>query len=84
MKAKVVKAFKGVPEGQVYPISFSEGDVIEGSLALSAVNSGKAKMIKEAPSNKMLDGARPKKNGQIGKEKRSSSQRQDRPKAKNS
>ncbi|MCA3255072.1 MAG: hypothetical protein INF91_05600 [Alphaproteobacteria bacterium] len=38
--AKVIKSFKGVPDGKVYPIEFAEGDTVEGELAEVAIAEG--------------------------------------------
>lgn len=37
MKAKVIKAFDGAPDGAIYPKHFNVGDVVEGDLAKVAV-----------------------------------------------
>lgn len=62
MKAIVTVAFKGCPEGKIYPRAFEPGDVIEGSLAVSAVAGGLAKQIsaKAAPAPKNKSQSPPK------------------------
>ena len=47
--AKVTKAFKGVPDGDVYPVEFNEGDEVTGGLAEAMVAAGYAVEAKEAP-----------------------------------
>lgn len=47
MKAKVTKAFMGVPDGSIYPIQFNPGDEVEGDLAREVIAAGWA-----APENK--------------------------------
>ncbi|QQR69109.1 MAG: hypothetical protein IPI58_09880 [Alphaproteobacteria bacterium] len=37
MKATVQKPFKGVPDGQVHPRDFVFGEIVEGDLALVAI-----------------------------------------------
>lgn len=44
--AKVVEAFFGVPDGEVYPREFAEGDLVHGDLAAVAVKEGWAKPLK--------------------------------------
>lgn len=56
MKAKVIKQFRGVIDGQVYPVTFGVGQIIEGSLAESAIGGGYAKSIGQAPMNAALGG----------------------------
>ena len=48
IKAKVTKAFDGVPDGAVYPKSWEPGDIVEGDLARVAVAEGWAKEEKPA------------------------------------
>ncbi|MGE0845833.1 MAG: hypothetical protein AB7L41_06155 [Flavobacteriaceae bacterium] len=50
MKAKVTKEFHGVPDKQVHPVAFKEGDEVNGDLAATAVNNGWAKKIDEKPA----------------------------------
>lgn len=45
MKAKAIKPFPGVRDGQVYPAEIAVGDVIEGDLAAVAVAGGLAEAI---------------------------------------
>jgi hypothetical protein len=40
MQAKVVKAFTGVKDGDVHPVRFNPDDVVEGKLAVVAVEQG--------------------------------------------
>lgn len=44
--AKVIKAFAGVPDGEVYPRDFAPGDMVHGDLAAVAVREGWAKPVK--------------------------------------
>lgn len=46
MTAKVVETFFGVPDGEVYPREFAEGDIVQGDLAVVAVREGWAKPVK--------------------------------------
>lgn len=43
---KVVKAFAGVRDGEVYPREFAAGDLVYGDLAAVAVREGWAKPLK--------------------------------------
>lgn len=45
MKAKVIKAFRGVPDGEIYPLEFSVGDELDGEIAIAAINGGLARAI---------------------------------------
>lgn len=38
--AKVIKPFKGVRDGEIYPVQFAIGDTVEGKLANTAVANG--------------------------------------------
>jgi len=40
MKATATKEFKGVPDGQHYPVKFAVGDDVHGDLACVAVENG--------------------------------------------
>lgn len=51
-QAKVVKPFKGAPDGEVYPVEFKEGDVVRGDLARVAIENKWAKEISEKPERK--------------------------------
>lgn len=42
MKAKAIKAFPGVRDGQVYPAEINVGDIIDGDLAAVAIAGGLA------------------------------------------
>lgn len=44
--AKVVKAFAGARDGDVYPRDFAPGDLVHGDLAAVAVREGWAKPVK--------------------------------------
>jgi hypothetical protein len=44
--AKVVKAFVGAPDGEVYPRDFAPGDMVHGDLAAVAMREGWAKPVK--------------------------------------
>ena len=63
MKAKVLFAFPGVEDGQIYPRQIGVGETVEGELAHSAINGGYAKMIGGAAENKMQPGSAEKKTG---------------------
>jgi len=53
IRATVTHSFKGVADGEIYPRTFAPGDVITGSLAVSAIGSGRAKATPAgAPENK--------------------------------
>ncbi|RUM40312.1 MAG: hypothetical protein DSY80_10445 [Desulfocapsa sp.] len=57
-KIKPGKNFSGVPAGEFYPVKYSEGDILMGSLARTAVKLKKAERGKgPAPENKMLPAA---------------------------
>ena len=49
MKAKVIKRFRGVEDGGIYPKTFNPGDVIFGSLAVAEINSGRAVSLEKKP-----------------------------------
>ena len=51
-RAKVIKPFKGAPDGECHPKSFVAGDVVSGDLADVAIAEGWAKKMKGAPENK--------------------------------
>jgi hypothetical protein len=54
--AKVIKTFRGVKDGEVYPREFKAGEVITGEIAIIAVNSGLAKLEKpQELENKALE-----------------------------
>lgn len=38
--AKVVKSFRGVRDGEIYPVVFAVGDTVEGNLAKVAIAEG--------------------------------------------
>ena len=40
MKAKVIKSFRGAPDGEVHPKQFKPGDTVEGDLACVAIREG--------------------------------------------
>ena len=44
---KVVKAFKGVPDGAHHPIDYAPGDVVSGDLGAVALREGWA--VEDAP-----------------------------------
>ncbi len=44
MEAKVTSPFKGVRDGEIYPVDFNVGDTVEGELAGVAVREGWAEM----------------------------------------
>lgn len=50
--AVVIKAFKGVPDGAIYPIEFRPGDVVTGALAVVAVSEGWADEVPVVPAVK--------------------------------
>lgn len=51
--AKVVKAFRGAKDGEVYPTEFNEGDEITGEIARVAIEEGWAEPGEgEAPADK--------------------------------
>lgn len=56
MKAKVIKPFKGTPDGQALPVEFAEGDEIVGSLAATAVDQGWAKAVREGGASAKATG----------------------------
>ena len=47
MKAKVVKPFEGVRDGELYPRRFEVADVVEGDLARVAIAEGWAAPAEE-------------------------------------
>lgn len=47
MQAKVLQPFPGVPDGQIYPKNFAEGDVLDGALAQVAVDAGLAEIVSD-------------------------------------
>ena len=51
MKAKVTKAFPGLPDGAVKVVNFEVGDVVTGDLARVAVENGWAKVVSEPVSD---------------------------------
>lgn len=60
MKAVVIKPFLGVKDGEVYPKEIQPGEVVEGDLAVNAIQAGWAKeegstkAFDSAPQNKTL------------------------------
>lgn len=60
MKAKVVKAFSGVADGQHHPKMWQSGEIVEGNLAEVAVKEKWAEPVKGAaaaakPGEQVLD-----------------------------
>lgn len=51
MKAKVVKPFAGVRDGELYPRRFEVADVVEGDLARVAIGEGWAETFEPAPAD---------------------------------
>lgn len=49
--AKVVEAFFGVPDGEVYPRDFAPGDMVHGDLAAVALREGWAKPVKSGKAS---------------------------------
>jgi len=50
MKARVVKPFEGVRDGDLYPRRFEVADVVEGDLARVAIAEGWAEIFEPAPA----------------------------------
>lgn len=48
--AKVVKAFSGCPDGEIYPREFKPGDEVTGGLAAAAVREGWAVEANASPA----------------------------------
>lgn len=48
MTIKVIKPFKGVPDGEVHPRQFNPGDIVSGSLAAVALAQKWAKDMSKA------------------------------------
>jgi hypothetical protein len=48
MTIKVIKPFKGVPDGEVHPRQFNPGDIVSGSLAAVALAEKWAKDMSKA------------------------------------
>ncbi|MDO8974337.1 hypothetical protein [Reyranella sp.] len=49
MKAKVIKAFMGAPDGALHPRQFEVSELVEGDLARVAVAEGWAEALGAAP-----------------------------------
>jgi hypothetical protein len=54
-QAKMIKTIKAVPDGEVYPREYKPGDIIEGDIALVAVEHGWAVPQHQAPNNKAME-----------------------------
>jgi hypothetical protein len=50
MKARVIKAFAGVKDGEIHPTNFEKGDEVSGALAVVAVEQKWAEEIKDEPA----------------------------------
>jgi hypothetical protein len=50
MKAKVIKAFVGAPDGAFHPRQFEVSELVEGDLARVAVAEGWAEALGAAPT----------------------------------
>ena len=50
MKARVIKAFMGVPDGALHPQQFDVSELVEGDLARVAVAEGWAEALGAAPT----------------------------------
>ena len=50
MRAKVVKAFVGAPDGALHPRQFEVSQLVEGDLARVAVGEGWAEPLDAAPT----------------------------------
>ena len=50
MKAKVIKAFVGAPDGALHPRQFDVSELVEGDLARVAVAEGWAESLDAAPT----------------------------------
>ena len=56
MKAKVIKPFRGVKDGEIMPIDFAVGDEVEGDLAQVALDKKWAKPVRQRKSKPPEDG----------------------------
>jgi hypothetical protein len=50
MKARVVKAFVGAPDGAIHPRQFEVSECVEGDLARVAIAEGWAETLEAAPA----------------------------------
>lgn len=57
MKATVLRPFRGVADGQVYPRKWKPGDELVGDLARVAVLEGNAKAVTETLENRAIENA---------------------------
>ncbi|WP_117310039.1 hypothetical protein [Stenotrophomonas sp. G4] len=55
--AKLIKPFRGVPEGKIYPIQFAAGDVCPPELEAGALSVGALSLIADAPPPLVLLGS---------------------------
>ena len=55
IRAKVIKAFNGAPDGEHHPVRFHPGDIIEGDLARVAIAQKLAEPTKEKAGEPKLD-----------------------------
>lgn len=53
-QAKMIKTIRAVPDGEVYPREYKPGDIIQGEIALVAVEHGWAVPQHQAPNNKAM------------------------------
>jgi hypothetical protein len=51
MKARVVKPFEGVRDGDLYPRHFEVADVVQGDLARVAIAEGWAETLEPLPAD---------------------------------
>lgn len=56
MQAKVVREFKGVPDGGMYPQVFRKGDLVDGDLARVAIREKWAKPVGGSVTRKEVSG----------------------------
>jgi hypothetical protein len=54
-QAKMIKTIRAVPDGEVYPREYKPGDIIQGDIALVAVEHGWAVPHYQAPNNKAME-----------------------------
>jgi hypothetical protein len=57
LSARVTESFRGVRDGEVYPVKLQVGSIIVGDLAVSAIGMGKAEVVsagKPARGNERL------------------------------
>lgn len=55
IRAAVIVPFRGVVDGEIYPRNFVPGDIVAGSLAVSAIGSGKAQAINQSTLENKAD-----------------------------